>query len=64
MLYVVAEIILLDKTKHEVAFPEEVDLHHYHDPHITMDRSNFMIKVTEIMEQLGWEPYEVSMRTL
>jgi len=52
------EIILLDKAKHDVAFPEEVDLHHYHDPHVTMDRSSFMMRVTDIMEQLGWEPYE------
>ena len=26
---------------------------------MTIDKSNFMIRVTDIMEKLGWEPYEV-----
>ena len=59
LYHVPAEFVLLHKDKHEPLIREE-ELVKYQDPVNTLLRKKFLTRILDYMDQLGWEPYQVT----
>ena len=53
------EFILMNKEGTDIADPHDRQFLSYQEPASLMRRSDFLMEVTDCMDKLGWEPYQV-----